>query len=216
MIKLFLDFYGVLINSNGVKKTALLQVSNRVVGEPWGQRLVSYHVNHPGLSRFDLFAWLVKQLESPDPDLHNQLLAELDFELEGRISGCERIPRLRSLLPPEKYLPFIVSAAPKTDLEHFMREFKWTGIFQDRVFGSPSTKREILANLTTISTESRQVFAGDSRSDFDVAMACGVEFAYVSAWSSWLPDLEAQSHFSFSGQTLVEVVKAIELSQPLI
>ena len=216
MIKLFLDFDGVLINSNEVKKTALLQVSNRVVGEPWGQRLVYYHAHHPGLSRFDLFAWLVKQLGHPDPDLQNLLLAELQIELEGRISSCERISRLRSLLPAKKYLPFIVSAAPQTDLEHLIREFKWAGIFQDRVFGSPATKREILTYLTTTSSESRQIFVGDSRSDLDVALECGVEFAYVSGWSSWVPDLEARSYFSFSGKTLVDIVKAIGLCQPVI
>ena len=213
MIQLFLDFDGVLINSNEVKKTALLQVSNRLVGEPWGQRLVAYHEHHPGLSRFDLFAWLVKQLERPDPELHNRLLAELQIELEGRMSRCQRISRLRSLLPPKMYLPFVVSAAPQTDLEHLIREFRWADIFQDRVFGSPASKREILTYLTETLTESRQIFVGDSRSDFDVAMEFGVEFAYVSGWSSWVPDLEARSHFSLYGQTLAEIVKAIGLSQ---
>lgn len=69
--------------------------------------------------------------------------------------------------------------------------------FDGGIFGSPDTKDEILTReLATGNIQQPALFLGDSKYDYQVARAAGLDFVFLSGWSEvveWKAWIEAEN-----------------------
>lgn len=196
------------MNSNNIKTEAFRLTGLRYGGQNAANELLDFHFRNPGLSRFEKISFLTSGPQDVKEHSDRQLLADFrELVLQG-LKSCERSQRVSMLADAKHITPYIVSAAPQEELEELIQIFSWGGIFEGRVFGSPASKHEILQKIATPGA-SRNVFAGDSPSDWEVAREFALDFIFISSWSDWHPDDFQRSQFSGIHSTLDSYILAL-------
>lgn len=173
------DFDGVIVESLEVKTRAF---RNLLPGRPALQdRLEQYHLRHLGMSRYEKFAWMYRELlRRPLPPGE---MAALDRRFRAAIAGemrsCAFVPgALDFLRSHAQSRPlYVASGTPDGELRSIVSDRGLAPLFR-RVYGAPTTKRDA---LTTISREvggdaADVLFIGDSRLDAEAAREAGVTF----------------------------------------
>lgn len=183
---LVFDCDGVVLNSNRVKTDAFYQAA-LPYGESAAQALVSYHVQHGGISRYKKFAYFLENLVTPDkdgPDL-DALLNRYASEVREGLISCDIAPGLETLqkkTPEARWL--IVSGGDQAELRDVFAQRGIAEWFDGGIFGSPDTKDEILVReLAAANIQQPALFLGDSKYDYQAASAADLEFVFLSGWS---------------------------------
>lgn len=196
------------MNSNNIKTEAFRLIGLRYGGQSAADELLDFHFRNPGLSRFEKISFLTSGSQDVKEHLNRQLVANFRNLVFQGLKSCER-SQLVSMLADVKHItPYIVSAAPQDELEELIQIFSWKEIFKGRVFGSPPSKHEILQKIE-IQTSSRNVFVGDSLSDWEVAREFALDFIFISSWSDWHPDDFQRTQFSGIHSTLDSYILAL-------
>jgi len=201
MIKvLILDFDGVVLESVEVKTEAfrkLFSFSPEHVDE-----IVSFHIRNGGMSRFDKFRHIYKNiLKKP---LSDDEFERLVFEFSGlvkqgvidsrSVAGADTL--LSALLG--KIPVYIVSATPEDEINGIVKE-KNLGIYFEGVYGSPAKKADLIRTIIGLENTIPEdvLFVGDAINDLNAAIETEVRF--VGRISSSVPD-------EFSGRDGVDAV----------
>jgi len=193
---LFLDFDGVLVDSNSLKTGAFFDLAMKFFGAEAAKGLVDNHHQNPGGSRFTKLAWLLSNYRSDQPSLQqSELESEFSTLVLAKIRSAHRTPELASLLRKSKYVSHILSAAPSIELFELVRSFGWEEAFESRIHGSPETKVEHLNRLGKLVDLENSIFVGDAPTDFEVAQQFGMPFVFISDWSEWSPSDRIKSAF---------------------
>jgi phosphoglycolate phosphatase-like HAD superfamily hydrolase len=181
MIKaLMFDFDGVLVESVDIKTGAFAKLFEK---EPPGavKMIVDYHMNNTGVSRFDKFRYIYKNILKRD--LSEKEFAGLCSLFSGivmdEVVNAPYVNGAQKFLAENngKYLCFVVSATPEREMKEIVRRRAMSHYFK-YVYGSPRPKEEIVREILKKWSlpDSCAVYLGDSMSDYNAATANNVKF----------------------------------------
>jgi|SRR5690606_16206904 len=182
------DCDGVILDSNSIKTEAF-----REVAAPYGtevsEAFVDYHRRNGGVSRYLKIAYLREELLGLPEDTAEagRLLARFSDIVVDRLLTCPIAPGLeecRRMVPGSSWV--VVSGSDQSELRDIFNQRELTSLFDGGIFGSPSTKSEILSRLGSQGVLRRPaVFLGDSRLDHEAATGAAIGFSFLSRWTEF-------------------------------
>lgn len=176
---IFLDFDGVILESVDIKGWAfgkLFEDYPQHVDE-----IVAFHHANGGMSRFDKFRFIYKEmLKEPLPNKKFELLCDHFSKLVyKRVLKCDFVPGALEFL--KKYHNifhmFIISGTPHEEINRIVVEKGLSGFFEG-VFGSPATKSYWAQKIIKEKKwdANRILFIGDAMSDYRAAFENNITF----------------------------------------
>lgn len=178
------DFDGVILDSVDVKARAFRELF-RDHGE-WVDRIVQFHLDNPGMSRFDKFrfiyqTYLGRSLEDGESDALGQAFSRLVYQ---EILACPFIRGAPEFLERRRkeYAMFVASAAPDVEVRDIVACRGLAGFFRG-VYGSPRAKPDLLRQILVDQGLApwQAVFIGDAVADQRAAQAVGMPFIAVAS-----------------------------------
>lgn len=187
------DCDGVVLNSNKVKTQAFYNTA-LAFGQAAAERLVKYHVERGGISRYKKFQWFIDNLNKEDlaqskdqPNLDN-LLSSYAAEVHKGLRSCQIAEGLTELREKTKdSIWLIVSGGDQAELRELFAERDIAQFFDGGIFGSPDSK-EVIMNREREqgNIKSPAVFIGDSQYDYTAVESVGdIDFIFVTDWSEF-------------------------------
>lgn len=183
------DCDGVILDSNKVKTQAFYKAA-LPYGADAAEKLVDYHTQNGGISRykkFELFLQTMVPEDADGPDLES-LLNSYALEVQAGLMKCEVSPglrELRNLTPDIKWM--VVSGGDQSELREIFKERNLSFFFDGGIFGSPDTKDQILEREASSANIVKPVlFFGDSRYDHLAASNAGFDFIFVYGWTEFV------------------------------
>ena len=179
------DFDGTLVKSNEIKKWAFGKLYEKY-GENIVRLVTDYHENHPGISRFEKFRyWHEHLINLPYTDEVGKKLSHKfsQLVLDSVVQAPYVEGALRFLKKYYLYLPlFIASSTPEKELREIISCRKMSCFFWN-VFGSPSTKTEILNLIIEKHSwqPARVLMVGDAITDLEGALSAGTKFIGIQS-----------------------------------
>lgn len=177
---LVFDCDGVILESLDVKTKAFYRIGLDF-GQEAADRLVVFHRQHGGVSRYEKFAWLYEQYAGrPVTEEEKQTLNKrfVDAALD-EISRCETVAGLQETLDAWKgRLPmYVASGAPEEELQYILKLRGLAGYF-DGIRGYPPRKELLLDAIVRQCGVAPQscVMVGDSFTDMRAAEYVGTLF----------------------------------------
>lgn len=182
---LIFDCDGVVLNSNRIKTEAFYQAA-LPYGEDAAQRLMDFHVNNGGISRYKKFALFLEEMtDRRDGPTLKQLLRSYAVGVRNGLMACEITPGLDTLRDATSTARWLIVSGG--DQEELREVFSTRGIdkhFDGGIFGSPETKDQILAReANTGNVAAPALFLGDSAYDYRAATTADLDFIFVSGWT---------------------------------
>jgi HAD superfamily hydrolase (TIGR01549 family) len=177
----FFDFDGVILDSVDVKTKAFAKMFHQY-GPEIESKVVSYHLENGGVSRFDKFRYYYKEYLKQDlseeklMELSNQFSALVvqevvnsDF-IEGAFETLNELKR-------NEIPAYIVSGTPHDEIKDIVRQ-KGLALYFDEIHGSPKKKEEITKDiLQRKNYDSKKcLFIGDALSDYEAAVENEMHF----------------------------------------
>lgn len=199
----WIDFDGVLVDSNDSKEDAFSEIARNYFGDKAATDLISFHTANPGLSRFAKISYLLeKNSQSKNDTLRQNLLVDFSVRVQSTLKSARRSQLVNNFFGPEQQAARILSAAPTTEILGFCKMFNWEAAFKERVYGSPETKSLHLQRQLQEFAKEKGIVIGDSKSDFQVASLYGLKFVFISGWTKWTPSVRESRLFFGSFDTL--------------
>lgn len=181
MIKaIIFDFDGVLAESVGIKTAAFARLF-KAEGEDAVRRIVEYHSANAGVSRFEKFKYIYKNIlrRELSEKMFNDLCDNFSSLVMNAVIAAPYVNGAEDFLKKYylSYDCFLASATPHEEIVNIVRKREMTGFFSG-IFGSPKTKseiaREIMSTYGYKNTE--MVFVGDAVSDYEAARLNDIRF----------------------------------------
>jgi phosphoglycolate phosphatase-like HAD superfamily hydrolase len=173
------DFDGVILESADIKTEAFLEL---FADHPQHQpAILQYHLEHLGVSRYDKFDWIYRDLlNRPYTPVDRQRLgSEFSALVMEKILACPYVPgALESLAAlKDNYPLFVASGTPQEELDIVVTRRGLGGYFAE-VWGTPRKKPGIIRDiLVRYDWEPAEVLmVGDGLSDYRAAVETGVPF----------------------------------------
>ncbi len=177
----FFDFDGVILDSVHVKTKAFAKMFSQY-GVDVESKVVEYHLNNGGVSRFDKFRYYYENFlgrsisEKEISNLSHEFseIVVQDVIESGFISGAQETLQL---LHEAKIPMYVVSGTPHNEIQLIVEQ-KGLSLFFKGVYGSPRKKWEILTEIfsDTAYHADQCLFIGDAMSDYNAAMKSGTQF----------------------------------------
>lgn len=181
MIKaVIFDFDGVLVESIDIKTSAFAELFCNE-GEDIVKRVVDYHMDNAGVSRYDKFRYIYREiLKRPLSDDEFQMLCDKFSRLvKDAVIKAPFVKGAREFL--EKYHSvyklFVITATPQEEIREILRKRGIAHFFLG-VYGAPISKTDAVRQILereNISTQ-ETVYIGDSMSDYSAARSNLVPF----------------------------------------
>ena len=181
MIKvIFFDFDGVIVESVDIKTNAFAKLFEQE-GEEVVKKVVDYHLKNGGVSRYEKFRYIYKEiLRRPLNDIEFQGLCNkfANYVLESVVAASYVKGALEFLGNcASQYKCFVVSATPQTEIEEIIQRRDIRKFFRG-IYGAPIKKsdavRDILLEEKFESISA--VYIGDAMSDYIAATDNSVKF----------------------------------------
>lgn len=173
------DFDGVILESVGIKTNAFrdLLPGDRTLQD----RMEQYHLQHLGMSRYEKFSWMYRELlcRPLPPQEMAALDARFSTAIAAQMRSCPFVTGAAEFLRAhaESEPLYVASGTPEQELRSIVADRGLAPLFKG-VYGSPTTKAQVLAQVWhDVGGPPEGVwFIGDSRQDADAARAVGVTF----------------------------------------
>lgn len=176
------DFDGVLVESVDTKTKAYASLFEDE-GEAVVRKVVEYHLEHGGVSRFEKFKYIYREiLRSPlTEEKFNSLCNDFSKIVVDEVVNARWVEGAREFLENNKntYQFFVVSGTPDEELKSIVRR-RGMGPLFEAVFGSPKTKDQLLNELMDFYDLKckEMVFVGDAVTDQQAAESTGIPFIW--------------------------------------
>lgn len=181
MIKaIFFDFDGVIVESVDIKTSAFAKLFEHE-GQGIVKKVVDYHLNNTGISRYEKFKYIYKEIL-------NRPLNEREFK-----ALCDKFSRLvmnEVIRAPyvkgakeflENYLSrysyFVLSATPQEEIEEILKRRNLSSFFRG-IYGAPTKKSDAIKDIL-FKGELKPIqalYVGDAMSDYAAAQDNCVNF----------------------------------------
>jgi len=177
------DFDGTLVDSNEIKTIAFGRLYEDY-GEDIVHKVIEYHRENTGISRFIKFRYFHEKLLSQPytkeigeelSQLYSLLVFDAVVEAPYIKGGLEFLKSHYQKLPL-----FIASGTPEKELREVVKRREMLLYFKE-VFGSPPSKSEILKNIIRKYhyNPERILMIGDTMADWEGAQSTGTNFLGV-------------------------------------
>lgn len=181
MIKaIFFDFDGVLVESMDIKTEAFVQLFS-IHGPNIIQKVASYHLQNGGVSRYDKFRYIYREIlhQTLGDEELARLCDRFSKLVEKRVVEAPYVDGAREFLEhySDRYLCFVTSATPQREIEAIIRQRGMDRFFRV-VYGYPTNKRDAVKTLLCLQKLGPEVavYVGDAMCDYFAAMDNGVSF----------------------------------------
>lgn len=181
------DCDGVILNSNfqkieAYRNTALTYGASKDQAED----LVAYHVKLTGISRYVKFEYFLKKIMGEDitDSSMKKLVDNLNKEVISLLKHCEiasGIEKLKSQTNNSKWM--IASGGDQEELRFLFKEKSITSYFDGGIYGSPSSKHQIIEKKLKNKHFLPALFLGDSLYDIQTAQKFHLDFIFVYGWT---------------------------------
>ena len=170
----FFDFDGVILDSVDVKTKAFAKMFRRY-GPEVEKKIVEYHLNNGGVSRFDKFRYYYEEiLNKPVNEEIIKTLSEQfsDLIIDGVLASpfVAGAKETLELLRKNNIFAYIVSGTPDKEIKLIVQRKGLSKYFKE-VHGSPRKKWGICREIITKKNYNSQncLFIGDAMSDYEAA-----------------------------------------------
>jgi len=177
---IFWDFDGVIKDSVSVK-TKAFSILFEKHGRGIQEKVVSYHLENGGVSRFDKVKYFYSHFlsETISKTKLNEICARFgEIVLQGVIDspwvpGAEEY--LRSNPYNQKFI--IVTGAPQKEIEYIVEKLDLMDVFVS-IHGTPGIKHEIVKKYIEQNSSENDdlLLIGDSRTDYEAAILNNISF----------------------------------------
>jgi phosphoglycolate phosphatase-like HAD superfamily hydrolase len=173
------DFDGVILESADIKTEAFLELFAEY--PQLRPAILQYHLENLGLSRYDKFAWIYRELlDRPFTAAdREQLGCDFSAIVLDKILACPFVPGAREALETlaGRYSLFVASGTPQEELELIVRQRELKDYFVE-VWGSPRQKTEIIHGILEQHRlrPEETMMIGDGSSDYKAAGETNVFF----------------------------------------
>ena len=181
------DCDGVILNSNfqkieAYRNTALAYGASKLQAE----ELVAHHVELTGISRYVKFKYFLKEIMSEEiTDYSMKILVDtLNEEVINLLKDCEiasGIEKLKS--QTKKSIWMVASGGDQEELRFLFKEKNITSYFEGGIYGSPSSKHQIVEEKLKSNSFLPALFLGDSLYDIETAQKFNLDFVFVYGWT---------------------------------
>ena len=182
------DCDGVILDSNKLKIKAMKNVlldmkfSNEKV-----DKCISYFKHNFGKSRFHHVKYFIHNIlcgESVEYDATEQeILNKYSLQCKKLYMIADITPGFVEFINGLTGIKYVASGSEQAELREVFREKK-LDIYFDEIYGSPTTKSELVKNILNNSSFSKVVFIGDAVSDFEAAEKNEIDFIFYSPYSN--------------------------------
>ena len=181
------DCDGVLLNSNfqkieAYRNAALTYGASKVQAED----LVTHHVKLTGISRHVKFKYFLKEIMGEDvkDSSMKKLVNSLNKEVIKLLKDCEIAGGIEKLKAQTQKLTWMVaSGGDQEELRFLFKEKKITSYFDGGIYGSPSSKHQIIEKKLKDKNFLPALFLGDSLYDIQTAQKFNLDFIFVYGWT---------------------------------
>ena len=174
------DFDGVLVESSDIKSKAFVKLFQEE-GEKAAAEVLEYHLLNGGVSRFEKFKHIYKNILHKDLDILQMKSLGRKFSefVVDEVIKAPFVKGAKEFLEEyyRKYDIFIASGTPAEEIIDIVKRRHMTKYFK-AVYGSPSTKTDIakkILSVTKVPAENA-VFIGDALSDYEASLNTGINF----------------------------------------
>ena len=185
------DCDGVLLNSNKIKSNAFY-LSTLKYGLEIANEFMDYHKKNGGVSRYEKYNYLTNHLMpkynlSINKEEKKNLINLYSQTVLKQLLECQIVPGLDTLRkqnPNSNWL--VVSGGDQKELRKVFKYLKIVDFFNYGIFGSPSTKTEIIEKLKRENKIKKPaLFFGDSKLDHLTAELFDIKFIFLSNWTEF-------------------------------
>lgn len=176
----FLDFDGVVVESVDIKTRAFAKLFE-AEGPAVMKKVVDYHVNNTGVSRYDKFRYIYSEILKR-PLSEDEFRGLCDSFARLVLDAVVSVPYVKGAKEfldncASKYRLFIVSATPQKEIEEIVKRRGITKFFKG-VYGAPNSKADSVKNILAEdgADPADSVYIGDALSDYAAAKSNGVNF----------------------------------------
>ena len=168
------------MESTDIKTEAFAKLFERE-GESVVKEVVAYHINNMGVSRFDKFRYIYKEILHKElgDDEFRALCKKFASLVVDAVVGAPYVKGAREFLERESaaYTFFVVSATPQDEIADIVRRRGLANLFRF-VYGAPLTKSEAVRKILREENilPRNTVYVGDAMSDYLAAKDNGVKF----------------------------------------
>lgn len=181
----FFDFDGVVVDSVSIKTDAFAELY-KPFGEEVISKVVSHHVSHGGMSRFEKFRYyhenfLNKKISESEVIELAQNFSALVVSKVLNAPFINGILEFLKLLKKENKEIFVISATPEDEIKRIIEKRRLDRYFDD-IKGSPASKKENLKYLIENHRieVSESIYFGDSEQDLDAASSLEIDFIPIN------------------------------------
>lgn len=186
-----LDFDGVVLDSNEIKRDAFIEIFSKIEG-PRQKQVLEFALGNHSVARVEKFTRVARDiLRVPEWEkVSAEWVSQFTEITRRKILDCPFVLGAVDFLSwaKKRYPIFVATATPQKEIEWVVQERRLTQYF-DQVFGAPQKKAPLLLDLSTRFQVSPKeiLFLGDSNEDLFSAQEAGVSFVGIRGNSSF-PD----------------------------
>ena len=181
------DCDGVILNSNfqkieAYRNTALTYGASKSQAE----ELVEHHIKLTGISRYIKFEYFLKEImgEEVTDSSMSKLVKNLNTEVINLLKDCEVTSGIEKLKAKTKISIWMVaSGGDEEELRFLFKEKNIASYFEGGIYGSPSSKYEIVEERLKDKNFLPALFLGDSLYDIQTAQKYNLDFIFVYGWT---------------------------------
>ena len=181
------DCDGVILNSNfqkieAYRNTAISYGASKIQAED----LVSYHVSLTGISRNIKFKYFLKEImgEHVIDSSMKKLVDTLNIEVITLLKNCEVASGIEKLKSHTKKSTWMVaSGGDQEELRFLFKEKGIASFFEGGIYGSPSSKHQIVEEKMKNKNFLPTLFLGDSLYDIQTAQKYKLDFIFIYGWT---------------------------------
>ena len=181
------DCDGVILNSNfqkieAYRNTAISYGASKIQAED----LVSYHVSLTGISRNIKFKYFLKEImgEHVTDSSMKKLVDTLNIEVITLLKNCEVASGIEKLKSHTKKSTWMVaSGGDQEELRFLFKEKGIASFFEGGIYGSPSSKHQIVEEKMKDKNFLPTLFLGDSLYDIQTAQKYKLDFIFIYGWT---------------------------------
>ncbi len=176
------DFDGVLAESVDTKTRAYASLFEGECDEVV-QRVVAYHLAHGGVSRYEKFKYIYREIlcRPISKEKFHSLCDDFSKLVVDAVVSARWVDGAKDFLENNQnaYQFFIVSGTPDEELKSIIKRREMTSFFA-AVYGSPKVKDLLLNELLDFYglKNNEMVFVGDASTDWEAAKVTGIQFVW--------------------------------------
>jgi phosphoglycolate phosphatase-like HAD superfamily hydrolase len=194
------DCDGVILDSNQLKIDAMRNALELIVNDSLQvSKCVDYFRNNFGRSRFHHIDVFVEQFllvnTSFKAEVKERILNAYSDQCKSLYLKAELTPGFIDFIGLLKGKKYIASGSEQQELRDVFTTRKLDTYFND-IYGSPTKKLDLVANILTLNSDKSAVMFGDALSDLEASQLNDIDFIAYTPFSNVPEELATKSQMA--------------------